>query len=234
LCQLCFRPTSELLRGRWGTCVHRWSRTKRRARSTIIVAPMGIKERLENNVVIVVLSTAATAGAAGFAFHAAITPAPTSSSVGSNADWQTVAREKGWVDKSECQALLVTLRILSPGNDSSIPWDGDSLISDLVVSSSQSVPPTASVGFVLNAEGDKNFYVSFPYFTINDPRTLFRGSRYTRLPIKMDKPTHVDMWGILVDDSNKVGPIYSSLDQIKAATTTVLSEKVGITAGPRK
>jgi hypothetical protein len=194
---------------------------------------MGIKEKLENNIAIVVLGTAVSAGAAGFAVHAAISPTP-APNPGINADWQTVARDKGWIDKGECQALLVTLRILSPGDNSSIPWDGDSLLSDLVISASQSVPATASVGFVINAEGDKNFYVSFGKFGSNESRNLFRDSRYINLPIKIDKPTHIDIWGVLVDDSNKLGPIYGSLDQIKAAATTVFSEKVGITAVPRK
>jgi hypothetical protein len=147
-----------------------------------------LKERLENNIVIVVAGVAVTAFAAGFGAHAAI--APPSNPGGQPIDWHEAAKSNGWIDKSECQALLVTLRMLSPGNESSVPYEPifRNMSFDLVISASQSLPPTASVGYIANIDGDKNFYVVFPIFPDNSDRTLFRHDETFKLPKAVCRP----------------------------------------------
>jgi hypothetical protein len=190
---------------------------------------MGIKQRLEDNIVVVVLSTAVTAFGTGFVASRNMAP-----NTAGGGDWQAYAKSNGWVERSECNAILVTLRILSPGDNSSVPFGSlrGTLSTDLVISSSQSIPTTAAMGWVVKIEGDDNYYVAFPAFTINDSRTLFRDTNPVDLPVRPPPPRHVDIWALLVDDKNKLGSIYGSLDQIKSAANVVLSEKIGFTTVP--
>lgn len=194
---------------------------------------MGIKQKLEDNIVIVVLGAAVTAFGAGFGASRAIAPGD-QHGTWQGGDWQAYARSNGFVEKSECVALLTTLHVLSPGDSSNVPFSASpgTLATDFVVSSSQSVPTTATVGVVVKIEGDSNYYVGFPIFNINDSRTLFRDTNPVELPVRVRSSGHVDLWALLVDDKNRLGPIYGSLDQVKSAATVILSEKIGITTVP--
>jgi hypothetical protein len=87
----------------------------------------------------------------------------------------------------------------------------------------------------VNPEGDTNFYVVFRYFSENDQRRLFRDERFVQIPFKVEKPTHIDLWGIVIDDKNRLGPVYSKLEDIKAVSNTIfMSDKISFTAIPAK
>jgi hypothetical protein len=195
-----------------------------------------VKERLENNIVLVVLTTAVAAFSAGFGAHAAIAGNNNASSgqPDQTVDWQTTAKEKGWIDKGMCPAMPVVLRVLSPGDNATVQFGLGDLKTDLVISSSQPLPTADSVGFIIKAEEDTNYYVSFPYFNDNESHTLFRDDHFVQIAKKIEKPTHVDMWGIVIDDKRRLGSVYGSMDEIKSVSNTIfLSEKIGITVVPQ-
>jgi hypothetical protein len=208
----------------------------RRESRSIMNAMPTIKERIENNIVVVVLGTAVAAFSAGWGAHVAIGGNGTVSNQGSSqgTDWQATATQKGWIDKNVCPALPVTLRILSPGDNATIEYGSGDLYSDLIINASQPLPSAGAVGYIANVEGDTNFYVMFPTFYPNEQRTTFRDSNFIRFPKKITKPSHVDMWALLIDDERNLGSVYGSLDEIKAVSNTIfLSQKIGIAVVPR-
>jgi hypothetical protein len=199
--------------------------------------PPTLKERLENNIVLVVIGFLLAGFSAGYGVHSALSgSALFGGSSAQGVDWRSLASENGWMDKNSCPALPVNLRLLSPGDNATIRLSrGGYLESDLVISSSQPLPAADSVGVVVKAEVDPNFYVSFPYFDENEHRTVFRHGTLIEIPNKIEKPTHVDIWAFVDDDKRNLGNIYGSLDQIKAVSNTIfLSDKIGITVVPEQ
>jgi hypothetical protein len=193
-----------------------------------------IKERLENNIVIVVSATAIAAFSAGFGAHAAISSPPPQTSGASSTDWQSAAKQNGWIDKNACPAIPVKLRLASPGDGATVKLNrGASLESALVISASQPLPSADELLLVLKAEGDANYYVIDPLLNGNENRTMFRYDSIYKVPFKLDKQTHIDIWAVMIVDKRNLGSVYGSLDQITAVSNTiVLSEKVAINAVP--
>jgi hypothetical protein len=193
-----------------------------------------LKERIENNAAILFCGAAIAGSGAGYGTHSAIAGSPLFGAA-PPVDWQATAKEKGWIERNTCPGLPIVLRILSPGDNATVEYSTGDLSTDLIISSTQPLPGNESVGFVMNAEGDTNFYVDFPYFEANEQRTSFRDSRFVKIRKKIEKPTHVDIWAVLIDDKRKLGSVYGSLDQIKAVSDTVfLSNKIGINIVPTK
>jgi hypothetical protein len=192
-----------------------------------------LKQKIEDNVVILLLSTAAACFVAGWGAHAAVAGTLNSSRVTPpEINWQATAAENGWMDKNSCPALPVTLRILSPGDRANIRFRAGDLHSEFVVNSSQPLPGTDSVGLVFHAEGDPNFYTSFPHLEVNNARALFRDNVIS-LPFDVTKPTQIEIWALVIGDRNQMGSLYGGLEQIKAVSPTIfLSDKVTVTAMP--
>ncbi len=197
---------------------------------------MTLKERIENNIAIVLLSTAAVSFSAGWGAHAAIFSNLAPSGIAeSNKDWKSIASEKGWIDKAACPAMPVELSMLSPGNNASVEYHDDFLTADFVVRTSRPLPQKDDVGIILNEEGSTNFYVEFPYFTVNETRTLFRQENLVNFPIKGDIQKRMNVWSLVIEDKNEVGSVYGSLDEIRKVSPNIfISDEVTVNLAPRK
>jgi hypothetical protein len=193
-----------------------------------------LKQRLENNIVLVVLTTAVAAFGAGFGSHAAITGS-TGGTASTNTDWEVMAREKTWIPKAECPAFPISLRVLSPGDGATVERVGHWAQMDLVVSSSRPVPEKDAVGVVYNTDGETNYYVKFPGFQANENRTAFRTSHQGLDILSEDAGKRLNVWALAVEDQNLLGSVYGSLEQIKAISSSVfISDKVTVNVPANK
>jgi hypothetical protein len=191
-----------------------------------------LKQRLEDNIVMVVLSALVTGFTAGFGAHAALSTIPSHPNKSANVEdeWQNNAKAAGWIAKSECPAVPIVLQLRSPGDGTSAEYENGMLKTVLIVSSSKTIPKTEAVGVVFNKEGSNDYRVVFPSLTENSARTLFRREGDVPFPFSLYRDSgSFNMWGLIVEDKNRLGGTYGRLDQIRTASeSVVLSEKVTI------
>ncbi len=78
----------------------------------------------------------------GFGAYAAIAGnAASSGKPDQTVDWQITAKDKGWIDKNTCPAMPVLLRMVSPGDHTTVTYTaGGYLDTEMVIGASHSLP----------------------------------------------------------------------------------------------
>jgi hypothetical protein len=189
---------------------------------------MSIKSTIEENIVLSVLGLLAVGFTSGWEAHAALGIQPAREG-DTKTDWQAVATKEGWIAKTACPGFPLSLRVISPGDGASVSYFSDYLRTDFIVSASRPLPESEAVGIIFNVEGEANFYVTFPYFEVNQTRTVFRDDSSTKFPMKLEGQKRINLWALVVEDKREVGSVYASLDQIRALSPSIfVSDKVSI------
>jgi hypothetical protein len=193
---------------------------------------MSWKEKVENNFTIFVLGLLVTGFAAGigaYQFVAEVTSQSHNLSEGPGVlDWTEEARKGDWIPKNECPAYPVSS--LGSGSIVDTSYTNSPYITgDLVIETSRPIPVSSHVGIVSNKSDDSNYYVSFLNFIIDQKRMIFPYNTMFKLPVYTQPGIGINLWAIVVDNRNKFGSTYASLEQITAGRTEVtLSPKVSI------
>ena len=139
---------------------------------------MTLKERIENNLTLVILGFLAVGFSAGFASFKALTEisGPNRSSISSASDtsWLQDARKADWIPKSDCPAYPVLVNITSPGAGSLVPISrGGYVHVKLVIQASRPLPKTSAVGLISNEENSPNYELDFPVLHADDVHQIF-------------------------------------------------------------
>jgi hypothetical protein len=194
---------------------------------------MSFKESLENNAAWVASGIAIAGFVAGFSAYKVVMPDVTKTLDPSSLQWKEAATQAGWILQSSCPAYPVSANITSPGNGSvvgTLIYKTDTTIkTDLVIQSSRPIPRGSSVGYIINKDGNTNFYILFPYFKTSDDRTIFREENFVKAPFVIESGATINMWAAIVDNDQKFGSVYASIEQIKTSgSDVVISPKVSV------
>ena len=140
------------------------------------------------------------------------------------AEWQAEARRYQWLPEAECPAVPTKIQITSPGNGSRLPFRvlGSETYTQNVVVVTSSKPITinspASIGLLIKSEMDTNYYVDFPLFDSSSDRKYLK-TDYLSWRSILEEGTRVDVWAFYVDDRNSIGEIYTSLAQLESSSS---------------
>jgi hypothetical protein len=182
------------------------------------------KEKVENNITLFVLGLLATGFGSGFTASKLLP----GGDMQSQTAWQLEAKKANWTPTSECPAYPVSISIASPGNGSVVKvFASDAIQEELVIHTSRPLPRSSSVGIISNVEGNMNYYLSFPSFSITANNMVFREYGILEFHKEVVSAENVNLWAVIVDDERKYGSIYSSLEQITSSSKDVtLSQKI--------
>lgn len=199
---------------------------------------MGLREKIENNLGLVIGGFVIASFAAGFGAYGAIqsvaSTASTASEQSHSASWQDDARKDGWLPRVECPAYPISLTISSPGDQAVVGWSSwgseARFLAALVIKSTYPIAETMQVGVVFNEEGTGNYYVEFSaLLQSNDDRKIFRESEGFSVPFVPSGQKTINMWALAVDEPRSIGNVFSSLRQIQDSNpTVVLSPQIAI------
>ena len=189
---------------------------------------MEFKRTFENHVVGFGLTMIAIGfGSGAVAVKFLIDAQPGSKMAITGEGWEASARKANWSPRADCPAYPVSVSLTSPGSGVRLKMRRDTFYSDLVIQSTRAVPEASSIGLILNAAGDTNYYVIFPYLEANPSRTAFK-RQLLELPFFPKDLSDIRVWTVLVADKSGFGAVYSSLDQVKAVSndTFISSETI--------
>lgn len=196
---------------------------------------MTLKEKIENNLTLYTLGLLLAGFLAGVGLYkSALEIAGPKTADTSPTSWNPIARAADWLPKAECPAYPVSLNLSSPGNGSSVGVSGTTIYSDIVIQASRPIPDANALGLIVNHEGDNNYYVVRGFGLKADPiKKVFKSERFIFLPYKPKADGKLNIWAFTVDDGNKLGTVYGSLDQVKdGASEMTISQKVVILLRP--
>lgn len=191
-----------------------------------------LRERLEDNVVYVFGAALVTGFVAGFGAREIL---PDSGAPASQ--WEDKARSADWLPKADCPAFPIVLDVKGPGDGSEVPAElsGRSwwLKTDVAIVASHPISEGTTVGLIFNKAGTTNYYIDKGYgLRSNDKRdSFYSGEVGIDLPeaLTLEPNAALNIWAVATDNESQLGSIYSSLDQIKATSSTiVLSGKVTV------
>jgi hypothetical protein len=198
---------------------------------------MTLKDRIDNNITLYTLGLLLTGFCAGIGAYKFMLDV-----FGGNASaleecvgesWQKSARLAVWLPSSECPAYPLELKISSPGDNAVIPSGSSSgtwLRTIIVISSTRTIPGKSAVGVVLKPTGSTNYYVVFPYFNSVGLHNTFRVDSLIDLPFKLESQMGVEIRALVIDEKQKMGGVYSTLEQIKMTDQSVfISQPIKIT-----
>src|ERR1700722_1967973 len=126
---------------------------------------MSLKENIENNPILWVLSLLLAGFLAGISAYKFLADMVTNKSeqtpsACSQTDWEATARKADWIPKLQCPAYPVSIKLTSPGSGSIISVSRYAIADmDLIVQASRPLPSNEDVGFVVNQDNKANYYV---------------------------------------------------------------------------
>lgn len=140
-------------------------------------------------------------------------------------EWQQEATKVGWIQKTDCPAYPVTLRITGPGSSSSVPVrnrsDESIWRSDFVISSTRPIPKGNSVAIIAVNPTTSMHHIVWPLFERTSGNRVFRVNGFQAFPFPVENKGKVSFYAALVDDKKALSGLYSTLDQIKSAGADV-------------
>jgi hypothetical protein len=71
-------------------------------------------------------------------------------------------------------------------------------------------------------DGTTNFNILFPYFKISEDRTIFRAEHLFKAPFVVESGSTINIWAAIVDNDQKFGSVYASIEQIKTSGSDVI------------
>lgn len=190
---------------------------------------MTIKQKIEDNLTLVVMGFVATGFIAGFGSYKVIQEIAGPNKPISGDAWIPAAREANWIPKIECPAYPVHVNINSPGSGATpqVSKTTGTLPISLVVQTSRPLPRSSSVGIIMKEEGDQNHFLLFPFSDgTSSSRQVFRTDGISLFKVHLPRTnSSVDLWAVVVDDKSRFGIVYSSLDQIIGSGDVTVSSK---------
>jgi hypothetical protein len=189
---------------------------------------MTLKERIENNLTLYTLGLLLTGFLAGLGtFKFLLEATGQATSVGmqcTGESWKPPARQAAWIPTSECPAYPLELKLSSPGSNTVVAMQAGRdrwFDTPLVVGASRPLPEKINIGIVFKPLDSPNYYVLFPGFTEAGSRANFRRDLFVELPFALKKGMSIELRATVIDNRDKLGTVYSDLEQIRAADPSV-------------
>jgi hypothetical protein len=190
--------------------------------------PMTLKERIENNLTLYTLGLllAGFVGGIGtFKFLTELNPSQARAATECKSEiWEPIARKDDWVPKNECPAFPMDMKLTSPGDNSVVKIDPTfdyRLPTTLVIALNRPLPEKSSLGIIAKPSNEPNFYVFFPKFYASQNRTTYRSLDSINLPFSLQRSIKLELRTFLIDDREKIGDRFNSIDQIKGSDSSV-------------
>jgi len=188
---------------------------------------MSLRERIENNVTLFMVSIAVPSFLAGMAvdqWAKSVSTTPPPQAACKTEEWQELARNSDWAPVAQCPAFPLKLQITSPGSEATFQRSISNpswVDMPFVLSASRKPPVGTALGFVVRPQNAPNYFIVFPVLDKISDTTTYRASHLS-LPVSITPNTRYEVRGVFVNQEQTLGDRFTSLAQILAADPSVI------------